>query len=77
MKKEKRVKLFFTNDIVRVSDVTPEIYRITLTYVDGYKQSYYRSFLDYDDACRYCRHICLRTEYCIECFCEFIDKVDF
>lgn len=75
--REKRVKLFFTNEIVRVSNITPEIYRITLVYVDGYKFSYYHSFYDEDDALRYCRTVCKHTDYCIECYCEFIDRVEF
>lgn len=75
--REKRVKLFFTNEIVRVSNITPEIYRLTLVYVDGYKQSFYRGFHDEFDACCYCKHVITSTDYCVDCYCEFIEKVDF
>lgn len=82
MKKKhiKKVKIPLTpitNTYVEVTEGTPEIYKITLTYADGYKESYYRSFYDEDDCERYCHRIFSDTNDCLDCRYEFRDKITF
>lgn len=73
----KKVRVPFTKEYVKVTDGKPEIYKITLTYIDGEEERYYRSFYDEDDCKRYCHRIFCYTSDCIDCKYEFIDKISF
>lgn len=73
----KKVRVPFTKEYVEVTAGTPEIYKITLTYIDGYEESYYRSFYDEDDAGRYCIKKCAEINDCVDYKYEFINKIGF
>lgn len=53
-----------------------KIYLVTLVYVDCFEESFYQIFRDDDDAYRFCRRIYVDKKDCIDCFFEFIKKVD-
>lgn len=52
------------------------IYKVTLVYVDCFEESFYRSFRNEEDAYKFCRRLYVETKNCIDCFFEFIKKVD-
>lgn len=54
-----------------------DIYKVTLVYVDCFEESFYRSFRDDEHARKFCRSLYCQTKNCIDCFYEFIKKVEF
>ena len=53
-----------------------KIYLVTLVYADCFEESFYQIFKDDDDAYRCCRRLYVDTKNCIDCFFEFVKKVE-
>lgn len=53
-----------------------KIYLVTLVYADCFEESFYQIFKDDDDAYRRCRCLYVDTKNCIDCFFEFVKKVE-
>lgn len=65
------------NKFVKVTEDTPEIYKITLIFVeDESGEIFYRSFRDEDDVRRYCMRYSEIFDF-IRVSYEFVDKFNF
>lgn len=74
------LKLFQIKNIKKMKKemkkVKVKIYLVTLVYADCFEESFYRSFRDDEHAYKFCRRLYVETKDCIDCFFEFVKKVD-
>lgn len=79
----KKVKVLIPNKLykfteVEVTNLTPEVYKITLVYTSGLcEEEIYRSFADEDATYSYAKSLSKQKVDCIQFFWELLFKVEF